>query len=507
MAQVNAAPDEENLSMCEHLERRGTRYSIRRKIPVDLVSHYGGKSMFTKALDTSDFSEAKKRCRLLAVELDREWDSVRQTLNAEQSLSNSAPAEMAAPVRVRTAQEINDWERSRDEHDELAAHEEMIAGYEYEEREQMRQAFREVIAEDGLMRAVAAVGFDSGAFVSSAGMAPQKSSASAGTRLAAVVDKWAAERKPTDRTATRTRRIVEEFEQHCGKLLLEKVTKAHILQFKDALLADGQTPANINTKIPMLGTVFNFACDNAMIPVNPASRVRVADKRKANEKRLNFEDAHIKAIFSGLVYTGGELPKAAGGAAAYWLPLLALFTGGRLNELGQLRPSDVYEESYVDHAGTDQRAWVIRITSDRADGMDVKTNGSVRRVPVHPKLIELGLVEFVATTRDNPRIFHAITLDRDGKITGTWGKWFINQYLRKDCGIPRDKRWVFHSFRHTFKHLARLAGIPKEVNDAFAGHTSGDAADSYGGLSYPLAPLVENMKLYRVAGLPLQIPT
>lgn len=36
MAQVNAAPDEENLSMCEHLERRGTRYAIRCKIPVDL---------------------------------------------------------------------------------------------------------------------------------------------------------------------------------------------------------------------------------------------------------------------------------------------------------------------------------------------------------------------------------------------------------------------------------------------------------------------------------------
>lgn len=504
MAQVNAAPDEENLSMCEHLERRGTRYAIRRKIPVDLVSHYGGKSMFTKALGTSDFSEAKKLCRLLAVELDREWDAVRQTLNAKQFLINSEPGEMAAPIRVRTAQEINDWERSRDEHDELAAREEMIAGYEYEEREQMRQAFREVIAEDGLMRAVAAVRLDSSELVSLVGQSPQKPSASAGTPLAVVVDKWAAERKPIERTAKRTRRIVEEFERHCGKVLLEKVTKEHILRFKDALLAEGQTPANINTLIPMLGTVFNFACDNAMIPVNPASRVRVVDKRKANEKRLNFEDTHIRAIFSGLVYTGGELPKAAGGAAAYWLPLLALFTGGRLNELGQLRPSDVYEESYVDHAGAEQRAWVIRITSDEADGLDVKTESSVRRIPVHPKLIELGFIEFVETTRTSPCIFHAITLDRDGKITGTWGKWFINQYLRKDCGIPTDKRLVFHSFRHTFKHLARLAGIPKDVNDAFTGHSSGDAADSYGGLSYPLAPLVESMKLYRVAGLALE---
>ena len=494
MPQVNAAPDEENPSMCEHLERRGSRYSIRRKIPKDLVAHYG-KTIYTKALGTSDFTKARKLCRALSVELDQEWDSVR----AKQQ--GRLPDSTAPVVDANAHLSIDELERAQLENDELAAHEAMVEDFEYEGREQIRRAIREVAAEGGLESFIAASGLDSGAHLMSANQGLQKASARVGTPLAKVVGRWAAERQPALRTVKRTYRIVEEFEQYCGRVSLESVTKEHVLQFKDALLAAGQSPANINVKIPMLGVVLNYACDNAMIAVNPASRVRVADKRKANEKRLNFEEAHLRAIFTGLVYSGGVLPKAAGGAAAYWLPLLALFTGGRLNELGQLRPSDVYEEGYTDSAGSELRAWVIRITADEADGLDVKNESSVRRIPIHPKLVELGFIEFVATTRSHPRIFHAIRLDRDRKITGTWGKWFINQYLRKDCGLPNDKRLVFHSFRHTFKHLARLAGVSKEVNDAITGHSSGDAADSYGGLSYPLAPLVEGMRRYKVSGL------
>ena len=425
--------------MCEHLERRGTRYAIRRKIPADLTAYYG-RTIYTKALGTSDYREAKRLCRLLAVALDGEWEAARAT-QAGVTVPIAAP-EVIQPVLIPRQPDSSAKPR----------------------RVSIKKA------------------------------------QPAGTSLIAVARKWALERKPAPRTVSRTYNIVEEFRRHTGCSIIEQATREHVLKFKDALLEAGQTPGNINVKIPMLGVVFNYACDNAIIKANPASRVRIDDKRRASEKRLNFDDTQLKIIFSGSVYSAGHRPKAGGGEAAYWIPLLALFTGGRLNELGQLRPEDVYEESYVDGLSKEHKAWVIRITADATNGLNVKTESSIRRVPVHPKLLELGFIEFVSKSRGRSCIFHEVKRDKEGKITNTWGKWFINQYMRKECGIQTDRRWVFHSFRHTFKHLARLAGIPKEINDAITGHTSGDVADNYGGLSYPLAPLIEGMRSYRVSG-------
>ena len=49
--------------------------------------------------------------------------------------------------------------------------------------------------------------------------------------------------------------------------------------------------------------------------------------------------------------------------AAYWLPLLALYTGARLEELGQLRKKDIKESNGI---------WYINIT-DEAEGASLKT--------------------------------------------------------------------------------------------------------------------------------------
>lgn len=211
--------------MCEHLKRRGTRCAIRRKSPADLVAYYG-RTIYTKALGTSDYSEAKRLCRLLAVALGAEWQKARASQRGEEP-----PVE--APVQPVLLPKL--------------------AGCSLKPR-------REAIAR-----------------------AEPK-----GTTMLAVARKWALERKPAARTVSRTYNIVEEFRRHTGCSIIEQATREHVLKFKDALLEAGQTPGNINVKIPMLGVVFNYACDNAIIKANPASRVRIDDKRRASEKRLNW---------------------------------------------------------------------------------------------------------------------------------------------------------------------------------------------------------------------------
>jgi integrase len=325
-----------------------------------------------------------------------------------------------------------------------------------------------------------------------------------GTPLSVVVDKWAAENKPTDRFIRRTRNIVDRFEAVAGRVTVEEVTKEQVLAFKDQLVAKGQTAANINVMLPILGTVFNYAVDKLhLIQTNPAAKVRVADNRRAKDKRRAFEADELKALFSSPVYADGKRPQAGGGEAAYWLPLLALYTGARQTELGQLHPEDVVQEGYRDTDDKEQTAWVIRIVENTERGQRLKTEGSERRVPVHADLIALGFIRYAerAKAKGQSRLFPDITPNAEGELMGTWSKWF-NRYLRRAVGVT-DKRVVFHSFRHSFKHFARLASIPNDVHNEITGHETGDVADSYGGLSYPLAPLVDAIKRYRVPGFTL----
>jgi len=176
-----------------------------------------------------------------------------------------------------------------------------------------------------------------------------------------------------------------------------------------------------------------------------------------------------------------------------WLPLLALFTGARLEELGQARTEDVKEVDGVP---------VLEI-SDRGEGKSVKTESSRRRIPIHQTLLDLAFLDYVETRRraQDERLFPGLKRNQYGRWTPAWSKWW-GRYARQKANIV-DPRKVFHSFRHTFKDACRACHIPEEVHDALTGHSGGGVGRSYGGLHYPLAPLVEAMKKLRYPGFSL----
>lgn len=64
--------------MTNHRLKRGGRYYIRRKIPLDVRAKYQGRKEIVKALGTSDPIDALKLVREESVRLDREFDRVRQ---------------------------------------------------------------------------------------------------------------------------------------------------------------------------------------------------------------------------------------------------------------------------------------------------------------------------------------------------------------------------------------------------------------------------------------------
>ena len=90
-------------------------------------------------------------------------------------------------------------------------------------------------------------------------------------------------------------------------------------------------------------------------------------------------------------------------------------------------------------------------------------------MPVHPKLRELGFLDYVETRRADGAtawLFPLVAPDRPGAVEG-WTKWF-GRHIRS-LGIV-DKSKVFHSLRHNFIDALRGAGVDEELRMALFGH-------------------------------------
>lgn len=492
--------------MTNHLIKRGSRYSIRRKIPLDLQDHYGRKEI-VRALGTSDPTDARARCRAESVKLDEQFEAVRAAMQTAAAIKT---AQGSSAVTSEWTQEHEEYEREYAEWLEtegqpdpldmqFAKHDEQVA------REAKRRAKhqRQVSAYEEALRRIFATPNAPALPVSAAVVTPPKTTQrqiSATVHLSNLVERWAKERSPERRTVDIANRVIGRFWEHCGRIPVAEITRAHVVQFKDKLLESGQTPTNTNKQLTILSTLLNYAANNLLASSNAAKGIKVEDRRNHKEARQPFDLPALRGIFSSAVYTQGERPGAGAGEASYWLPLLALLTGARLEELAQLRPEDVYEENYHADDDMERSCWVMRIT-DAGEGQAVKNVGSVRRFPIHPELIERGFVRYAQSQSGKPRIFDKLKVDTYGTEGGLFGKWF-SKYLRGVCGVT-DKRMVFHSFRHGFKDLCRHARIEDEVSDALSGHASGKVSRRYGATAYPLAPLVEAVAKIRIPGLAL----
>ena len=87
--------------------------------------------------------------------------------------------------------------------------------------------------------------------------------------------------------------------------------------------------------------------DLGLIDRNPWEGLDIAFK--TTNKRRPWTDDELKTFFGQYLYTAYELPKLkrAGADAAYWIPLLGLYTGARIGELAQLRLSDVESDGPI----------------------------------------------------------------------------------------------------------------------------------------------------------------
>ena len=234
------------------------------------------------------------------------------------------------------------------------------------------------------------------------------------------------------------------------------------------------TAVTVNNRLRKLSAFMNWCKSNGYVTENPLVGLKVMTG-SAKEARLSFEQRDLSILLNldALKVEARKHPWR------YWLPLLGRFTGARLEELCQLHVADFI---------TLQGINCIRI-DDGHESQKLKNSSSRRTLPIHPTLIQLGLLEYVQIqrTKNSDRLFSELEPVR-GKLGHAPSKWFSR--YRNKIGI-NDPKKTFHSFRHTMIDDLRDAGVQDSLIKRIAGHE--DSAVTFGvyGSRIPIKAMVE----------------
>jgi len=243
--------------------------------------------------------------------------------------------------------------------------------------------------------------------------------------------------------------------------------------------------ANANAHLANFSSFLNWAVNEEVIARNPIRGLRLPDTVAKKDKRHPFSADQLKAIFNAPLYRGcqdGERGYSKVGDerprnARFWVPLIGLHTGMRLNEICQLDVTDVREVEGV-HC--------IVVSEGSLDGTDdkkLKTVASERIIPVHPTLLACGFMAFVKQRQREGRtkLFYEIDAGPRGKRAVAFSKWFTQ--FSRSCGAYRP-RTSFHSFRHNFRDELRAARIDHDLALALGGwsaaRNAGSVSEDYG---------------------------
>ncbi|AXK38493.1 site-specific integrase [Crenobacter cavernae] len=317
----------------------------------------------------------------------------------------------------------------------------------------------------------------------------------------AMLECWQAERAPSAKTWHEACSLVERFKAYAGDISPLDITAEIAEGFRDSLLDHGLSRSRVHTIFALLRAVVNTAIEMkaCSLTENPFAQVKVnvPDHEADEAQRQPFELEQLRALFRSPVYRDGARPAKGGRDAAFWPPLLGLYTGARLEELGQLHLDDVQQ-----HEGQ----WFLRIRALQPS-QKLKTSTSARTVLVHEELLNIGFINYVAGLREQgeERLFPALTPDKYDKYTKTFSTWF-NEYL--DAHVVDDRRYTYHSFRHAFEEYAGWSGLTHYQVDGILGHAPTGMAKIYGkkqGGRRRFEPrvLADGMQKFRVEGLDL----
>ena len=247
----------------------------------------------------------------------------------------------------------------------------------------------------------------------------------------------------------------------------ERITPRQISDWCDDLKLTC-SPRTVSEKyLAAVKAVYRVGVDKFRVDEDPTAKVTVNFKKTPKLRDPGFSDEEAKTILNSanraLFSDDGASDTAK--LARRWIPWICAHTGARGGEIAHLRKVD-----FMDVGGMA----CLEITPEAGT---VKTK-EFRRVPLHPQLIEMGLMEFVKDAPDGPLFFRSSGRGDSNQAAGVRGK--IGDWVRDVAGIVDRQVQPNHAWRHRFKTLARELEIQTDTSDCITGHVSKMSANGYG---------------------------
>ena len=241
------------------------------------------------------------------------------------------------------------------------------------------------------------------------------------------------------------RKGIRLFVDLVGDLQIEELEPFHAFSFADRQIEENPMVSKSVLKDNQwaASSFLNHLVEKGLIKINPFASVRLGERRGV--KTRHYQDFRREQLFDVFNHDWSEEDRL-------FLSILVT-TGMRSWEAASLTWEQYNDTEY-------QGIRYFDLTKAK-----VKTEGSKRKVPLHPALI-------LPPKKTKGRLFsYAKGHEND----------VINAVLTEMFGNDRLK---IHSFRRTLKKHMRDAGIPMDVNHHYIGHGLGDSSpNAYLGMS------------------------
>ncbi len=326
-------------------------------------------------------------------------------------------------------------------------------------------------------------------------------------RLRTLLDEWNGAQRPRPQTLHETSRAVEDFIDWFGDIAVASITSDMLYDYRDAgrrlpksmpradrslsfqerlarhVTTAGQrvSAATVKKRIGAIQALLSFAHQERWISENVGTRIRITGYTRTVKARRSFRDGELAALFGDPLFTRPASwfvrRTKVSDLTLYWLFLLGLTSGARLEEVGQARLVDLKTDAGVLFIDIDER----ETEGGDADDADkkIKNANSRRVIPIHDRLIRLGFEKYCDELRRRGQslLFPDLESSQFGKYTKEASR-RANRFINRV--VTNDKRLVFHSLRHKFKDEGRDAGVQDSVLDQITGHSPATVGARYG---------------------------
>ena len=320
------------------------------------------------------------------------------------------------------------------------------------------------------------------------------------------------------------KRIVEEFIEIVGDIDFSTITKKEVSHYIDVQTKlppnrkkspkyrdltikevmglnlsqkEIQTPQNINKRITKLSVFGNWGVRQGLLITNPFSGMKFSVKKQPHT-RQPFTAGELRIIFKPETYLKWTIhfshpyrkDRVSNHLPYYWIFLLGIFSGMRTNEMCQILLSQVKKEKGI---------WFIFI--EDSEETKVKTENAIRKVPVHPQLIDLGFVDYVTTQKKSKRgrLFWELSEDRDGFASHVSRHY--NERFLPAVGVWKKYTKVLYCTRHTFINKLYSEMVDENVIKVLVGHEKEFTMKHYGGDPFTPERLLEEISKVSYSGI------